>query len=117
MVNRQKVNNHHYDLSCLGQISNDILNYDHLSPPIGMNDGVEKHLSSTTNLEQQQERRKENTSVLLSFSQGIFGLSLLVTQVVCMGVGGEKKEKKRKPITRRKTDSIPSPMLPANSFP
>jgi hypothetical protein len=71
-----------------------------------MNAGIEKHLSSTTHLEQQQERRKENTSVLLSFSLGIFGLSLLVTQVVCMGVGGEKKEKKRKPITRRKTDGF-----------
>jgi hypothetical protein len=84
-----------------------------------MNDGIEKHLSSTTNLEQQQERRKENTSVLLSFSLGIFGLSLLVTQVICVGVGGEKKgqKKKKKPITRRRTDSIPSPMLPANSFP
>lgn len=107
MVNRQKVNNHHYDLSCLGQISNDILNYDHLSPPIRMNDGIEKHLSSTTNLEQQQERRKENTSVLLSFSQGIFGLSLLVTQVVCVGVGGEKKgKKKRKKTHNTKKDGF-----------
>jgi hypothetical protein len=35
------------------QTQGDILNYDHLSlsppPPIGMNDGIEKHLSSTTN--------------------------------------------------------------------
>jgi hypothetical protein len=35
MMNQQEVNNHQYDLPCLGQIlqtQGDILNYDHLSP-------------------------------------------------------------------------------------
>jgi hypothetical protein len=51
-----------------------------------MNGGIEKHLSPTTKF-RATKTRKENTSVLLSFCQGIFGLSLLVTQVVCVGMG------------------------------
>ncbi len=94
----------------------DILNYDHLLlslPQLGWMVKLRNifvfnyKFRATTNNKERKHKR-----AFLSFSQGIFGLSLLVTQVVCMGVGGAKKKKKRKQKKTHNTKEGWIPSLP-----